>query len=394
MIAEGKNFTLDIGEYDITGTVNGKLVTNNGTVTIEGDTGCIYNQDISAQGHDAFLNNGTATINGGWFGDADNDKTNANAINRGAGFRNFGTATINGGHFTACDNFTNGGYAYALINDNNGTMTINDADVYGKNNGNIANNSGSVTVKDGTFSIDGSESYYSVYSYSGDTVVEGGTFTKSGNNRSQFCVEVDKDNADDPGTIAVSGGNFTKAVPEQYCAFGKMPSPVDSGTGMYTVIPGIVYPTGADSVGVQMPVSWIKDNTDLVAGDSPTAAEMATIVDDLGANGANGVPLWQSYVLGLNPKDATSQVKLVGAKASADGKVAIKGLNVNVPAVLAAQGTTVIFHLEESVPGSDSWAVRSETFTVEDGKPVFTVPLGDVNGKVLRIMADIVTVSK
>ena len=99
----------------------------------------------------------------------------------------------------------------------------------------------------------------------------GGTFTKSGNNNSQFCVEVDEDNASNPGSIAVSCGNFTKAVPEQYCAFGKMPSPVDPGTGMYTVIPGIVYPTGAYSVGVQMPVSWIKDNTDLVAGEESPA---------------------------------------------------------------------------------------------------------------------------
>lgn len=242
VIAEGKNFTLDIGEYDITGTVNGKLITNNGTVVVNGTTGCIYNKDISAQGHDAFLNNGTATISGGWFGDSDNDKTNANAINRGAGFRNFGTATINGGHFTACDNFTNGGYAYAIINgndSNNPTLIINNADVYGKNNGNIANNSGSVTVKDGTFSLTGSGSYYSVYSYSGDTVVEGGTFTKSGNSNSQFCVEVDNDNASNPGSIAVSGGNFTKAVPEEFCATGYIPNAAqDSETGMYTVKTG------------------------------------------------------------------------------------------------------------------------------------------------------------
>lgn len=239
VIAEGKNFTLDIGEYDITGTVNGKLITNNGTIVVNGTTGCLYNQDISAQGHDAFLNNGTATINGGWFGDADNDKTNANAINRGAGFRNFGTATINGGHFTACDNYTNGGYAYAIINgdgENTPALVINNADVYGKNNGNIANNSGSVTVKDGTFDVSGSQSYYSVYSYSGNTVVEGGTFTKSGNSNSQFCVEVDKDNANNPGSIAVSGGYFTKPVTAEYCAEGVLPCTTpDEYTSLYTV---------------------------------------------------------------------------------------------------------------------------------------------------------------
>ena len=239
VIAADKNFTLDIGEYNITGTVNGKLITNNGMLVINGTTGCVYNQDISAQGHDALLNNGTVTINGGWFGDSDNDKTNANAFNRGAGFRNFGTATINGGHFTACDNFTNGGYAYAIINgdgDNNPTLTINNADVYGKNNGNLANNSGTITVKGGTYDISGTKSYYSLYSYSGNTVVVGGTFTKSGNNNGQFCVEVDNDNVNNPGSIAVSGGSFSAAVPATYCAEGVLPvSEADPVTDLYTV---------------------------------------------------------------------------------------------------------------------------------------------------------------
>lgn len=398
-IDAAKNFTLDIDEYDITGTVNGKLITNNGTVTIEGDTGCIYNKDISAQGHDAFLNNGTATINGGWFGDSDNDKTNANAINRGAGFRNFGTATINGGYFTACDNFTNGGYAYAIINgdgDNNPTLTINNADVYGNNNGNIANNSGSVTVVDGTFSLTGNESYYSVYSYSGDTAVQGGTFVKSGNSRSQFDVEVDGDNADNPGTIAVSGGSFTSLVPEKYCSFGNMPSPQNSESGMYTVIPGIVYPTGGDSVGVQVPLSWVKANTELVEGDWPTSGEMDNIVTEtgLGKMGANGYPVWQSYVLGLNPNNAASQVQIAGASAVNDGgtfKVTITGLNVNVPEVLASQGTTVNFRLEESAPGGSEWTARSDACAMAGGLPTFTVKVEAVSGKMLRIVADIVT---
>ncbi len=241
VIAADKNFTLDIGAFDISGTVNGKLITNNGTVTIEGTTGCVYNQDISAQGHDAFLNNGTATVNGGWFGDADNDKTNANGINRGAAFRNFGTATINGGHFTACDNYTNGGYAYAIINgdeDEGPTLTINDADVYGRNNGNIANNCGTVTVNGGVYDLTGASSYQSVYSYCGSTVVTKGTFTKSGNANAQFRVEIDSDNADNPGIIAVSGGSFTQIVPEQYCAEGFIPGEQDPETGLYTVKPG------------------------------------------------------------------------------------------------------------------------------------------------------------
>lgn len=236
VIEEDKNLTLDIGAFNITGAVNGKLVQNYGTLVINGTTGCIYNTEISEQGHDAVCNWGTITVNGGWLGDINNDKTDGNNVNRGAGLRNLGTgvATINGGHFTAGDNFLNSGWAYAIINGDGTdtpTITINNADVYGKNNGNIANNSGAVTVNGGTFDISGTKSYYSLYSSKGDTIVNGGTFTKSGNTRVQIYVST--------GSASVAGGAFTKPVPEQYCATGCIPSSTpDPETGLYTVKAG------------------------------------------------------------------------------------------------------------------------------------------------------------
>ena len=251
VIDSGKNFTLDLNSYDITGTVNGKLITNNGTLTISGN-GHVYNQDISAQGHDAVYNTGTLVINAGTFGDADDDMTNANALNRGAAVRNYGgTATINGGKFTACDNYTNGGFAYALINDNNGTMTINNAVVYGKNNGNIANNYGQVTVKDGTFTLNNASSYYSLYVDGEDgpakTIVEGGTFNNTTSNGLLHTDDANNASLEISGgeftytnltnknssVVSVSGGTFTSEVPQEFCATGYVPTTADGG--MFTV---------------------------------------------------------------------------------------------------------------------------------------------------------------
>lgn len=220
-LVNAKNITLDLGTYSIVGNVNGKLLTNQGTLTINADSsnpGKIYNTEISAQGHDAVFNDegATITINGGIFGDSDADMANANNINRGAGLRNFGTATLNGGYFTACDNFTNGGYAYAVINGNdtnNPTLTINaGVTVYGQNHGNIAGNSGTINISGGTFNVFGSRSYYCVYSYNAIINVANGTFTKSngGDAKYIFCVEVDKDNASNPGKIYVTGGTFAQ----------------------------------------------------------------------------------------------------------------------------------------------------------------------------------------
>ncbi|WII08194.1 MBG domain-containing protein [Methanomassiliicoccales archaeon LGM-RCC1] len=212
VISSGKYITIDIGNYDIIGDYNGKLIRNEGSLTINGDNGCIYNTEISEQGHDAVVNYGTLTINGGWFGDSDNDMTNGNNVNRGAGVRNLGgIVTINGGHFTAGDNYLNSGWAYAIISGNgsendSGVITINDdAVVYGQNNGNIAVNSGKVIVDGGSFSITGSESHYNLYTSSGanaEIEVTGGTFSKSANARASIYSEK---------SVVISGGTFQNA---------------------------------------------------------------------------------------------------------------------------------------------------------------------------------------
>ena len=207
----------------------------------------------------------------------------------------------------------------------------------------------------------------------------------------------------DGAQFVISGGHFLEPVLQDYCADGYLPvktTAPEYATTPYTVARiDIVYPTGQtagglDTVGVPIPVAWINANTDLIGADGLVLEELDDIVTGLGQTGTNGLPLWQSYVLGLDPNLATSQLRLEGLPATADGKVTIRGLNINVPAILESQGTTVGFHLEEAAPGSDSWTVRDDACTMAEGLPTFTAPLSTVDGKVLRIVADIATVAK
>ena len=427
VIADDKDFTLDIGEFNITGAVNGKLITNNGTLVVDGTTGCVYNTDVSAQSHDAILNNGTITINGGWFGDSDNDKTNANPYNRGTALRNYGTAVVNGGHFTVVDNnWPITAYAY-VINTYSGTLTVNNADVYGKGNGSFGLIGGTATIVTGTFSVDGEYSHYALYNSGCNATVLGGTFTKVESSASQNLIYASGNGttaisggtfaapktdfiyvAGDTASVSISGGYFSAPVLEEYCASGYIPTTTTAeqyAATPYTVInTQIVYPTGDTgdgqaTVGVPVPYSWITNNTTLLPKDRvPTADEFAAVTKAaLEAPGANGVPLWQSYVLGFDPSEPSSNLRMVGVPVDGEpGKVMVKGLNIDIPEDLAA-GTIIGYHLEESVPGSNVWTPRAETVEVDPTTKLPQVKLSldaEVSGKILRLVVDIKTVVK
>ena len=99
----------------------------------------------------------------------------------------------------------------------------------------------------------------------------------------------------------------------------------------------------------------------------------------------NGMPMWQSYVLGLTPNGANATALRLAATAKDATMVTITAA-VNVPATLENSGTTVSFRLvEQNADGT--WT------DIEAGKasPSFDVSLDDVAGKVLTIFADIVT---
>ena len=103
----------------------------------------------------------------------------------------------------------------------------------------------------------------------------------------------------------------------------------------------------------------------------------------LGQNGANNMPKWESYVLGLNPADPTAVLRL-GATAKDATTVTITGA-IDTTKFPSISNVTVTFRLAAQ-NGAEWTDIATGAVT-----PSFDVPLDDVAGKVLAIFADIVT---
>ena len=69
-----------------------------------------------------------------------------------------------------------------------------------------------------------------------------------------------------------------------------------------------------------------------------TGMSPAQIASALAENGANGIPLWKSYALGLDPADATAKPKATIALAGESVELRLVGITVNV-----ASGATVTY---------------------------------------------------
>ena len=284
----------------------------------------------------------------------------------------------------------------------------------------IAGGAAQLLVKSGSYT---SENGYAAYIFSsgGILTIDGGDFV------GKFCANIDRNsyhNDYNQSWIYINGGKFKDVAFETagdnaYCGyvisggvFSEAPAAKYLAPGYivvantdaetkdaypYTVTGDIVYPVDSETAGVPVPVAWIKDNTKLITDGAPINVD--AVIEGLDQNGANGVPLWQSYVLGFNPTVATSKL-VVGASApvaTATGyEVTVKGLNVNIPSTLDS-GTKVAFRLEEATPAGAAegvWTARSEPVAVVEGQPQATVKIDAVAGKLLRIVADIVTVAK
>ena len=87
----------------------------------------------------------------------------------------------------------------------------------------------------------------------------------------------------------------------------------------------------------------------------------------LASTGANGLPLWKSYCLGLDPTDATSLVLCEPALAQApsgEGEFAVCAKNLSVPAGL--EGVAVTAYLERR-SGRDVWVPVGDGVSVAPG---------------------------
>ena len=156
----------------------------------------------------------------------------------------------------------------------------------------------------------------------------------------------------------------------------------------YTVVAAIlhfVYPIEG-TAGVPVANEWLAAQFPSIYPDA-TKPIYASITNDLvqalSANGANDMPKWESYVLGLDPTDPAAKLRLTASSKNAT-TVTITGV-IDTTKFPEPTGTTVKFRLAKR--NGDEWtnlAAGSET-------PLFDCLLEDVVGEELAIFADIVT---
>jgi hypothetical protein len=290
VIPAGSDIQFDLQGHSISGNIadsdGKKLIQNYGKLTFVGDQGgCIYNTNTAGQGHAACQTfaGGTTIVNAPiTFGDSDEIRNNANNTNRGCGIQNNGgTLIINDGYYTAIDaNYTTGAWAYAILNCAGDTV-VNNATVYGNGlHGALGCESGTLTVNDGTFAVNGSTNYYSLYALSGVTTVNGGTFTNNGKygvnylgtgaetniNGGSFTYTVPFVVSGSKGNPVVSGGTFSGDV-NAYCADGYVQASV----------PGAVATAGVAKVGD----TYYEDFEAAVAAARTGDVKTVTVVADV-----------------------------------------------------------------------------------------------------------------
>ena len=121
----------------------------------------------------------------------------------------------------------------------------------------------------------------------------------------------------------------------------------------------------------------------LIAGGIGTD-NAATIIDDLNAEGANGLPRWESLVLGLNPMDANAKPYAAPVQ-TAGNTLGFTIGNVNTAKYgSVAEGATVTFDvLEKNNQGE--WVEASGTATGISKDGVATVTPDSANVKYYKI---------
>ena len=195
----------------------------------------------------------------------------------------------------------------------------------------------------------------------------------------------------DNGAFAVSGGYFSNPVLPEHCAPGYAPIEAPAGAPQqYTVgetVPEFRYPIDG-TAGVPVTNTWLATYMSDIY-DDPTKPIFANITNDLvqalSVDGANGIPRWESYVLGLDPTDPKAQLRLTAAPVASDAaQVAIWAV-IDTTKFPEIENVAVTFRLAEQ--NSDKWT-DVDGCTGSD-VPSFTRPLEGVADKVLRIFADI-----
>ena len=194
--------------------------------------------------------------------------------------------------------------------------------------------------------------------------------------------------ADASGTYTFLGW-FASADAETAFDFAVAPTTNLTLTARYScdeVLNEFVYPI-ENTAGVPMNREWLAQYLpdDIYSNATQTiyASMTNAMVQALSANGANGVPMWQSYVLGFDPTDPNANLRLTASPKSAT-EVTIKGLNVVLIQDNIASNVSVTFRLAARNDDGTWTNIRTGSTT-----PEFNETLKSVAGKVLAIFADI-----
>ena len=224
VIPAGKKVILDLNGKAITvpnATPHIYAIRNNGTMTLTDSKG---SGSISARGVYNGPDNTSAkmTVEGGTYYNLDSDG--------GAAIFNKAELTVNGGTFngtavclnnsgSAATMIVNGatanGYTNYAVQNNGGTVTINDITVNGKFGAfGQWQGTSTTTINGGTFAIvDNTYAGYThhcVYVGAGDLTINGGTFT-NGDNQADSGLALCMLSS---GTATITGGTFTNLAPD------------------------------------------------------------------------------------------------------------------------------------------------------------------------------------
>ncbi len=285
----GENGTIDNITDNYAAIINnGKLTVEDGIITRSGG---YYNSVSDKNAYYAVWNRGDMTINGGTF---TSKEGYASLIDNGWNATSYSstskidladgtqylygysedtayenpTLVINGGTLTNGHHVVNNDM-FGHLTVNGGTLTQNlfspqvfSTAIYNTGEGAVTKiNSGTITCTNEDETIDasyGTSQYFDTVHYfavfttnennaigNGAFSIEGGTINGrigAGSDYAEWVAEFRKRpgqavEVTDSAKLEVSGGSFDRAVPEQYCADGYVPTAIGSD-GRYTVVPG------------------------------------------------------------------------------------------------------------------------------------------------------------
>ncbi len=301
--------------------------------------------------------------------------------------RNFGTATIKGGTFTACDNFTNGGYAYAVANGSsaypNATMTVENATVQGNMNGAIACDGGTLTIKNGSYTLgDGTaDSLYRLAYVSGNGTVniEGGTFVRNVKNNHGFFGGGDGNEGTTEG-INISGGTFTDQVNEAI-NFDSGRTRISGGTfekGLVSGKKATVTVTGGTFAADPLKDGFVADGYVVKPGDKGAfVVSQATDADKIQVTDENGNTVDAVGTMG----DAVDRVAKTGGTLTLMGD-ATEIAPIAVEPAAGSPSTSVSIDLNGKALNASLTIGQNATCTITDKTGVGTVSAAGSNAAV------------